>query len=148
MDNAQVKLRVVNWVSQSSLKSSRRFLEQNGFRVFELDGQNVRDAQSFFDESLKLFPFDPPLSGRLHWDAFQDSLWGGLADLGERHVAIVWTKAERMFESGLPDLFIVVDIIQNIASEIGTTEYGLSRPIDLVTFLVGEGDNFKTLTFQ
>ena len=143
MEHVRAKLRVVNFVSSNSIANVRQFLNQNGFSIFELDGHNVVDAQSFFPAAIRLFPQDPPLSGRVNWDAFLDSLWGGLDNLGEKRVAFIWTHAEKMLDHGLEDLFIAAECFQQLASDVATDKYGISQPLELLVFLVGEGRNFK-----
>ena len=53
-------------VERESLGSVRRFLTEHGFLVFELDGRQVVDAQSFFIEAVRVFPQDPPLSSSVN----------------------------------------------------------------------------------
>ncbi|PYS30269.1 MAG: hypothetical protein DMF75_16190, partial [Acidobacteria bacterium] len=98
--------------------------------------------QAFFIEAARILPQDPPLIGNINWDALTDSLWGGLAELGKERVALIWTNAQRMLEHGLQDLLIANGCFEHIASTMATTKYGISRPIMLVVFLVGEGNNF------
>ncbi len=143
MEQPQPRLRVVNFVSSKSLANVRQFLKQYGFCVFELIGESIEDAQSFFAKAHNLFPQDPPLGSRVNWDAFLDSLRGGLANLEEKRVAFIWTNAEKMLGHGIADLFIAAECFQQLASDVATTEYGLSEPIELLIFLIGEGDNFK-----
>jgi hypothetical protein len=143
MEHTRTKLRVVNFVSSKSLANVRQFLNRNGFHIFELNGQNVADAQSFFSTVISSFPQDPPLSGRVNWDAFLDSLWGGLDSLGEKRVAFIWINVEKMLDHGLADLFIAAECFQQLASDVATDKYGISQPVELFVFLVGEGGNFK-----
>ena len=136
-------MRIVNLVNQESLEFLKRFLSQNSFRIFELDEHDIKDAQSFFIRSVSLFPQDPPLSGRVNWDAFLDSLRGGLDQLGEKRVAFVWTDAEKMLEHGLADLLIAVGCFEQLAADVATSEDGISKAVELLVFLVGKGDNFR-----
>ena len=62
----QAKLEVINCVERESLDGVRRFLTEHGFLVFELDGRQVVDAQSFFIEAVRVFPQDPPLSSSVN----------------------------------------------------------------------------------
>src|SRR6266404_6912964 len=139
------KFRVINCVSQEALARLRSFLNDNGFSIFELDGTKIDDAPSFFIESAKKLPQDPSLSGNVNWDAFIDSIWGGLAELGKERVAFIWTNDQRMLEHGLKDLLTANGCLEHIASTMNTTKYGISRPVKLLVFLVGEGNNFKQL---
>jgi hypothetical protein len=136
-------LRTVNCINTSCLSEVREFLRQNGFHLFELDGEQVRDAASFFHAVVRSLPLDPPLSGSVNWDAFIDSVWGGLDDLGEERVALVWIAAERMLEKGLPDLLIAVDCFQQLAASVRAPDTGISTPALMLVFLIGDGENFK-----
>lgn len=137
------QLRVVNLVNQKSLDDLKCFLHQNDFRIFELDGETVKDKASFFTKAGEQLPHEPGLVAQSSWDAMVDTIGGGLAKLGDKRVAFVWTKAEKMIERGLPDLLIAVDCFQQLSSDVATTKHGFPHPMLLRIFLVGEGDNFK-----
>lgn len=138
-------LPVVNCINSESLERLRQFLRQNNWRVFEIDGSDIEDKPSLLAKVADHLPHEPDLIARDSWDAWVDTLWGGLAGLNEERVAFVWTHAERMLVRGLPDLLTAVECIQNLASDVSTADYGFPRPMLLRLFLVGEGDNFKPL---
>ncbi len=143
MSDSFKNLPAINFISNESLKMLRASLQKKGFNIFELDGDNVKDAKSFFKKIVNVFPQDPPLSGKCNWDAFTDSLWGGLDELAQERVAFIWTKVEEMFEYGIPDLFIALDCLKELASSVSNPGYGISKPVQLLIFLVGKGKNFK-----
>ncbi len=143
MNSIQSNLRTINCVNFQSVSKVKSFLSQRGFYIFELDGEHVKDAQSFFREAVNLFPQDPQLSGSVNWDAFLDSLWGGLDKLGKGRVAFIWTKVEKMLVHGLPDLLVAVECFSQLASDVNNTETGITCRVELLVFLIGEGDNFK-----
>jgi hypothetical protein len=140
------KMRVINFVNQDSLDDLRQLLHQHGFRMIDLDGQNITDADSFFAATAEQLPQDPELVGqKANWDALLDSLWGGLVLLEENRVALLWLHADRMLHQGLPDLLIATEVLRDLARQVSTTEHGGSHPILLQIFLVGGGENFKPL---
>ena len=146
MNSTIEKLRVVTCVSQKSLEVLKNFLTENGFRLFELNGENIRDKASFFVEAGEQLPHEPGLIARTSWDAFLDTLRGGLAVLEDGKVAIVWTHVENILASGLADLLVAVDCFQDAASDLAITEPGFPRPMLLRVFLVGEGNNFPVFS--
>jgi len=64
-------------------KEARAVLRVAAFRIREIEGGQVRDEPSFFDEAARAFRW-PAHFGR-NWDAFQDAL-GDLAEGEDRRV--------------------------------------------------------------
>jgi hypothetical protein len=60
-------------------------------------------------------PLDPPLSGRVNWDALSDSLWHGLAAQPQRHVAICWLDAHLFLHRDPAGFHIAVEVFQDVA---------------------------------
>jgi Barstar (barnase inhibitor) len=116
-------------------------LRDAGITILELDGSEVRDKRSLLRQAERDLPFPPDLPPR-GWDGFVDGLWAGLADRDDTAAAIVWTDAQRMLEGALADLLVATRLFATLASQVGTTERGFPRELDLRTFLVGEGPNF------
>lgn len=143
MSDSFRNLPTINFVRRESLEILRASLKKKGFRIFQMDGDNVKDAKSFFKKIVNVFPQDPPLSGKCNWDAFTDSLWGGLDEIAQERVAFIWTRVEEMFEYGIPDLFTALDCFKELGSSVSNQDYGISKPVQLLIFLVGNGKNFK-----
>lgn len=148
MTDSLKNLPTINFINIESIEILRTSLKKNGFRIFQLDGEDIVDAESFFKKIVRVVPQDPPLSGKCNWDAFTDSLWGGLDELAEENVAFIWTKAENMFEHGIPDLFTALDCFKELALSVANQEYGISKPVRLLIFLVGKGKNFKLFEYK
>lgn len=138
-----MKFRTINCIKHESLNQLKTDLHQKNYCLFELNGEEIQNAESLFQQIAGSFPQDPPLSGNCNWDALADSLFGGLDQLGETRVAFIWTHADNMLHSGLDDLLTAVICFDQIASVVATTEAGLSEPVKLLVFLVGKGANFK-----
>jgi Barstar (barnase inhibitor) len=109
--------------------------------VLRLDGADVHDKESLLRQAERDLPFPPDLPPR-GWDGFADGLWNGLAGLEATEVAIVWTHADRMLESGLEDLLVAARLLASLSAQVGTTERGFPRELVLRTFLAGAGANF------
>jgi Barstar (barnase inhibitor) len=140
-----LRLPIVSCISSRSLDALRARLHEEGFKVYELDGRSIEDGDSFFAAIQDSLPFDPPISGRVHWDALSDSLWGGLAELAAPRVAILWTGVERMLDHGLCDLLSAVDCLRDVAESVANAAHGIPQTVDLFVFLVGEGKSFRPL---
>jgi len=134
---------VITCIDVECLPKLRQMLDSEGFHVVQLDGEYISDACTFYEQATRILPLDPPIVGAVNWDAFVDSVWGGLDDLGEQKVAVVWTRAENMLRGGLQDLLEIVLSFQHLASLISTREYGIQHPVRLLVLLVGKGDNFR-----
>ncbi len=151
IDSAQYRFSVLSCVSAQSLDALETVLREMDYKIFEINGSRIEDAETFFLIATDVLPLDPPLTlgGRVNWDALSDSMWGGLDRLGEPRVAIVWTRAERMLDHGLSDLLIASYCFRDVAISVHDPQTGISTIVDLLIFLVGEGNNFKALeTFR
>jgi hypothetical protein len=81
---------------------TRADLERGGWRVFVLPS-DIASADSFWEAVRQNIPLEPmlpmlrSLDGRKpHWDAFLDSVKGGLHELESERVAIVWPHSRRL----------------------------------------------------
>jgi hypothetical protein len=138
-----MKFQTINCIKHESLNQLKTDLHQKNYRLFELNGEEIHDTGSLFQQIAASFPQDPPLSGNCNWDALTDSLFGGLDQLGEARVAFIWTHSDNMLHSGLDDLLTAVICFDQVASLVATTEASLSEPVNLLVFLIGKGANFK-----
>jgi hypothetical protein len=136
-------IRTINESSEGKLIS---ILEKEGFNIINLNGSNILDEKSFFKEIVnQRIPLNPPLSGKVHYDAFHDSMWGGLSDLGYKKVALIWTDFNKMLESGLNDFLSIAGSFYFIAEQVTHLEYGINQAVDLKIFLIGKGENFSNV---
>lgn len=140
-----VEFSVINCIHQDSFAVLVERLYLEHWRIFELEGETVKDKSSFLKKAGEQLPHEPGLIASSSWDAFNDTLFSGLVDLHENRIAILWTGAHRMLEGGLPDLLMAVDCFKQMASDFITMKIGSPTPVQLAVFLVGEGDNFKPL---
>ena len=137
--------RTFNFVKDIDLIMLREKLNESGYFVFEINGEEIEDAESFFAKIKDVLPQDPPLSGQVNWDAFLDSIWSGLDKLKEEKVAIIWTNFHKMLDHGLSDLVTAIECFKDLAFNVSNPETKISIPVNLLFFFVGKGKNFKTL---
>lgn len=113
---------------------------------FVLDGSHIHDTDSFYLEALSVLPLDPPLKGTSrNWDAFSDSLWEGLANLGRTDAVIIWTEADRTADSALGGLIEVCIVMNDIMRSLQDSATGIRCPVNLVLILLGHGKSFGAL---
>jgi hypothetical protein len=118
-------------------------LVENGFKVYTLNGKNISNVHNFFQEAIKVLPQNPPLKGRTNLDAFADSIWGGMDEVGYDKVAIIWEKSNYIINKSPNDLSKIIQCFEELSDSFKTVEYGLDKPIILKVFLLGSGDAFN-----
>lgn len=103
----------VNFVPEGEIEDALKEYELKGDprarRVFTLthpSGAPITDERTFYDAVLHTFPLDPPLlqQKRCNWDALQDSLYGGLVNLEEELIDIVWPDVHAVASASIPTL--------------------------------------------
>jgi hypothetical protein len=132
-------LAVVNYVNGVDLQKLLNVLRSRGFHLVMLKGNQVRDKGTFLKAASEQV-FDGISTP--NWSAFED-LWRNTAlSLAGPYNALVWTDVHQMLEGGLSDLIVAVDIATSVSREL----YAGNRV--LVTFLVGDGENFPLLNLR
>ncbi|SFS45709.1 hypothetical protein [Marininema halotolerans] len=114
-----------------------------GYKIFEINGNNIVDSKSFFEHGIVNLPQDPVLSKEVNHDALLDSLFGGLDEGEYNKVAIFWNDANNMLEHGLEGLLRIITVFQVLKDQIMDPRTGFfSKETDLLIFLFGSGKNF------
>lgn len=109
----QVRLRQVK---RDEVSLTCTTLEQHGFKIFSIG--TVDDAEAFFDQVKDAFPLDPAISGKVNWDAFADSLWGGLDACDESKIALVIGDATEFSETNDRGFNMAINCLADAASEV------------------------------
>lgn len=91
-------------------------MQNDSFTVFSLG--LASDAPSFFAQAKKVFPLDPPISGRVHWDALSDSLWGGLDACNAPKIALVIRDMTEFRDSNRQEYEVALSCLIDAASEV------------------------------
>jgi hypothetical protein len=110
-------------------------LAAQGFTLFAIDKPS--DTSGFFSLVKSAFPLDPPISGRIHWDAFDDSLWGGLDEVESGKVALVVRDAVSFRTSNYEDFQLAIEIIERVASEVQQEKRNEGDPAAEILVIVG-----------
>lgn len=137
------------YLTQKKHSDLLHYLSTNDFRVYELDGENIFDRNTFNKAICEKLPQDPPLypEYRLNLDGFIDSVSGGLLhsenedDSYPDHVAIVWNRADKMMKHSKKDFELIIECFQDIIDRVSFIEHGPLKPVKLLVFLLEEGND-------
>jgi hypothetical protein len=116
--------------------------------IFELNGKEIYDAKSFFIAAKLVLPMDPPLSGKVNWDAFSDSLWYGIDNLNQQKIAVLWKQADNMMNLEARNFQIAVECFEDVATSIVEESNEKNLKSDILIFLFGTSDDFKVLNIS
>jgi len=131
-------LSVLNLLSMTDREALRETLLGWGYRVVELRGENVTDKAGLFSQAAR----DLPSFGEVaptNWSSFGDGLTSMVFELEHPKVALLWTSAHRMLETGLADLLVATDVL------VGISRLVYSQEITFLSFLLGDGPNFARI---
>lgn len=107
----------ITTITNASVDEVERSLAATGARVFVL-GDGILTKQAFFDAIRNVLPLVPPVDGNSSWEALSDSLFEGLHQLPDSHIAIVWPNTSLMASSQPDDFAIATDILAYISATI------------------------------
>lgn len=110
-------------------------LESHGFTLFVID--RPMDTQEFFAQAKAAFPFDPTISGDVHWDAFADSLWGGLDACQYWKIAIVIQDATAFRKARRRDYDIAITCLTEVAKDVEAEKHVNGHEEAEIVVLVG-----------
>lgn len=115
------------------------YLKNMGYQMYSIDGYKLVTLEDIFLWIKDELPQDPPLSGKVRFDALVDSLWGGFDELGEEKVAILWSNPKGLINKDKIGYDILIDCFEELAKTLTMKEYGIEKPISLKTILLDEG---------
>lgn len=126
-------------------------LKENDFCIYEINGNKIFNGQSFYQNIIDALPLDPALSkqGLYNLDGISDSIWGGIDHLVDYHgvdrVAFLWDHVDNIVVHGLNDLLDIIHCFQYLGNDLLTTEYGLTKPVCFLVFLIGSKDKLSVI---
>lgn len=135
-DDALPPLAVLNWLRAQDAGRLQRALDATDFRVLRLDGSRVRDEASLLAACEALLGRDFAAGG---WDALRDVLPELVGRSPSGRSCLVWHHVDAMFDGGLPDLVTALLLLVETARDLA------NRDQQFVSFLIGEGPNFRPL---
>lgn len=127
----------LRFVPKHMLEDFCAAMQGDGFVVYVLD--NVGDARSFFIEAKRTFPLDPPISGKVHWDVFSDSLWGGLDACKSSKIALVVRDANVFRLSDKPGFETAIECMLDAGKEVEAEKHSEGKDDAEIVVVLGEG---------
>jgi len=96
----------VKCVNENNLDSLISELVQNEYSIYQLNGEEIYDLKTFYNQCIEILPQNPPLTkgSSVNLDAFMDSIWEGISEQESDKIAIIWTKTENIAKHNLSDL--------------------------------------------
>lgn len=138
------KFSIITYLNEKVIDKLKEYLIQQGFEIYELNGKKINDAKSFFKAIINILPLDPPLSESVNYDAFVDSVWGGLDELGKERVALIWNNSDNMLLIDYDNFTKICKCFSDLEMHLKTTEFGLEKPISFLIFMMGNGEKFNS----
>lgn len=120
-----------------------RHIEDMDYKIYYIDGKKASTIEELFVWIKERLPLDPQLSESVNFDAFVDSLWGGLDNQDYERVAIVWKYPNELIKQDKNIFEKLVQCINQVAKELLLEECGGDKLITLKTFLFGKGSMFS-----
>ncbi|ACD24905.1 barstar family protein [Clostridium botulinum] len=120
-------------------------LEDTGYNMHNIKGNDIKSIEDLFKWFKKELPQDPPLSGRVNFDALVDSLWGGFDYQGKEKVAIIWTNPMKLIKKDKDRFRILIECLKELTETLTLEEYGINKPIFLKIILVEDDNLFVEL---
>ncbi|MFF1560527.1 hypothetical protein [Streptomyces sp. NPDC058279] len=108
-------------------------LPSSGACVFHVDTGSATDMTSIIRAIADVVPMDPPTTGR-SWDAFSDSLWGGVHEVNAARVALV-VRGECWSEC-VGDVRIALDVFQEVAASLADEKATVNRPTTFAVYVI------------
>lgn len=127
----------LRFVPKHTIEDFCAAMQSDGFVLYVLD--SVADAQSFFIEAKRTFPLDPPISGKVHWDAFSDSLWGGLDACKSSKIALVVRDADVFRLSDKAGFETALECMLDAGKEVEAEKRSEGKDDAEIVVVLGEG---------
>lgn len=85
-------------INEKDVEFEKTVLAKSGFNVIYLDTSGIDDLEMIYKRIIRVLPLDPPLSGNVHWDAFTDSVSGGIKN---GRFVLFWTGIATVVNNNL-----------------------------------------------
>lgn len=83
---------------------------------------------SFFEAVRLQFPLDPPIQSSRSWDSLSDSLWGGLNNLTNNRILIIWPDSSSLAQECPEDFEMALNILEDVAFSLGNHDLTNGHP--------------------
>lgn len=111
-------------------------LKWSGWVVFRLP-KGITSRERFFNGVRDRIPLDPPLESNRSWDALEDSMRGGLSELPDTLIAVVWPEAQIMSRADSKSYAIAADVFRSVSDSLADEKATVGKPKQLLVLQVG-----------
>jgi len=133
-----------NYAEQSKLKELTRVLNEESITTWSLNGSNVIDQKTLFQQIQQGLPWSAGRSEIHGWDAFKDSLWEMVTQQEGKEFALIWNDTQAMLDGGLQDFVTASHILTELGRQLYNPNSNDQPRKIFYLFFLGEGANFQT----
>ncbi|MEW8955176.1 barstar family protein [Clostridium sp.] len=137
------ELNTISYFDISYTDSVIKNIQDMNYKIYNIDGNIITTMEDLFVLIKEEFPQDPPLSGRVNFDALTDSLWGGFEGQDAEKAAIIWGNPNKLMDFDKYRFEKLIQCIEELAETLTIKEYGIDKPTVLKLVLLGEGPLFS-----
>ncbi|MEQ9880228.1 barstar family protein [Pectobacterium aroidearum] len=103
----------LNFFQTNELDTLVNEYEGNGYVIINAYFSQAKNIYDVFDEIKKSLPLDPPLYSRCNFDAFSDSIFGGLDSLENDKVCVFLVDIKKALRDDSKSYNILLDIFSD-----------------------------------
>ena len=89
---------------------------RKGAFLCRLTTRKASDRSSFFDAVRAAMPLDPPVYGSNNWNALSDSILGGIEQIVNDTIVIVWTDSVHYRRVDSEGFDIAIEVLRNVVN--------------------------------
>ncbi len=129
----------VDYLGSAELKAVVASAEAEGLPLYVVTtSTSVRRGTTFIEAARDAIPLDPQLEGDPnHWDAFADSLSGGLLGADGDLQIVVWMGADKYRKADPDGYRLAVGVMEQVSEEAGESRYTGGNPKAICFYLEG-----------
>ncbi|ACX86914.1 barstar family protein [Pectobacterium parmentieri] len=94
--------------------------KSHGYVTISAYFNQAKNIYDVFDEIKASLPLDPPLYSLCNFDAFSDSLFGGLDSLGEHKICVFLVDLKNALKNDDENYSVILDILSDNVSYLKT----------------------------
>ncbi|TKY81329.1 barstar family protein [Pectobacterium polonicum] len=103
----------LNFFQTNELDTLSHEYAENGYVIINSCFSQVKNIYDVFDEIKISLPLDPPLHSRCNFDAFSDSMFGGLDSLENDKVCVFLVDIKKALRNDSKNYHILLDIFSD-----------------------------------
>lgn len=111
-------------------------LQKLNFQIYVCEDSS--SIENFFLRTQSNLPQDPLLTGKVNYDAFVDSIWGGLDRESYSRVALILKQVDKLKRCDHIGFCNLVCCFEEIGFSLVSEEYGINKEVFLKVLLCGK----------